>query len=149
MQACGYCVPEKKERQKSDRVTVPLINPTQEEAERLQALWNERAQNKYVAKYPGMVMKLNRVKRIEQARYSANSKGSYTPFDTMELDENGQRVWSSYKGKSATPVCRIRTFSGGDASLSAPRSIVVISDKPAKALPIDWEKATQEQKEES
>lgn len=144
MQSCGYSVPEKKERRKTNRVTVPLINATREEAERLQKIWNDNALKKHQSKYPSSEMKFKSVRTISQAQYSANSKGSYSPYKTIELDEGGSRVWSSYKGKMSTPVCRIRLFTGGEGSLYAPESIVVIEDKPTKPLPIDWEKATQE-----
>lgn len=144
MQSCGYSVPVKKERRKSTRVSVPLINPSLEEAERLQKIWNDNAQLKHSAKYPGQQMTFNSVSATVQARYSANSKGSYTPYKTIELNEIGARVWSNYKGKTSDPICRIRLFTSGDGSLYAPSSIVVIEDKPSKALPIDWDKASQE-----
>ncbi len=34
-------------------------------------------------------MKVNGIMSVSQARYSANSKGSYTPYTTMELDQHG------------------------------------------------------------
>lgn len=138
MQSCGHAVPEKKQRKRSTRVSVPLINPSVEEAERLQKLWNSTAISKHSSKYPGGTFKVSGIRSTTQAQYSANSKGSYSPYETIELDQYGDKVWSSYKGKNADPVCRIRVFSSGNSSLYAPNSIVVIEDKPVKALPIEW-----------
>lgn len=147
MQSCGYSVPEKKERRKSNRVSVPLINVSIDEAERLQKIWNDNCLEKNETKYPGTPMRLRSVTTTTQARYSADSKGSYSPYKTIELDERGARVWSNYKGKTSEPVCRIRLFTGGDASLYALNSIVVIEGKASKPLPIDWDKAEREAEE--
>jgi len=138
MQSIGYVVPEKKERRRSTSTSVPLINPSFEEAQLLQAKWNAEAQASVTRKgnHYGE-FRMRAVAQMSQANYKARSGGSYTPCSTIELDADGQRVWTNYKGKSAEPVCRIRIFSGGDASISAPNSIVHINDKPTKALPVN------------
>ena len=136
MQASGYVVLAPTPRRKSGATSMPLINPTQEEAEKLQAIWNAKAQERGGATTLGGV-KGSEVRRVKQATFSANSKGSYSAFTTIELDRNGHKVWTSYKGKSAEPVCRVRTGPGG-GSVYSPESILVIKDKPQKALPIEW-----------
>jgi hypothetical protein len=142
MQEVGYIVPDAKPRRVSSRpAPAPLINPTLAEAERLQAVWNmqERAAGK-AAGNEGRA-EANTVKAISQALYSNNSGGSYSPFETVEIAADGRRVISgrSYVKVDPAPlpaVARIRIYAGGSAFYK-PRAIVHISDKPAKALPIN------------
>lgn len=142
MQDIGYIVPDAKPRRVSSKpAPLPLINPTLEEAERLQAVWNlqERAAGK-AAGNEGRA-EPNSVKAVSQALYSNNSGGSYSPFETVDIAADGRRVISgrSYVKVSPAPlpaVARIRIYAGGSAFYK-PRAIVHISDKPAKALPID------------
>lgn len=136
MQSIGYEVPAKKERRKSTAKNAPLINPTLEDAQALQARWNANAKAKHADKYAGEMV-VNSVSQMLQEAYKARSGGSYSPCMTIELDANGERIWSNYKGKSGIPVCRIRVFSRSSGSIYAPNSIVHISDKPAKALPFE------------
>jgi hypothetical protein len=144
MQSVGYDVPEKKERRASAKpAPAPLINPTPEHAERLQALWNmhERMAGKSAGN-EGRA-KPNAVKSVSQALYSNNSGGSYSPFETVEISEDGRRIWQGRSYIKVTPaplpaVARIRIYSGG-SEFYKPMSIVHISDKPAKALPIDFD----------
>jgi hypothetical protein len=137
MQASGYEVPAPKVRRKSTTVQAPLINPTLEEAQKLQAQWNKEAEKKHAEKILGSMIQ-REVKQIEQAVFSANNQGDYTPFNTIELDSNGHKIWSSYQGKSGSPACRIRAFNGG-GSLYAPQAIIHLIDKPSKPLPIEWQ----------
>lgn len=137
MKASGYEVPVNKVRRKSTAKHAPLINPTIEEAKRLQKFWNEEAEVKHASKFFG-TMKFNEVRELEQAVYSANNKGSYSPFKTIELDEKGHKIVTTWKGKQGLPVCRIRVFTKGDCSLYAPSAIVVITDKKQSALPISF-----------
>lgn len=137
MQSVGYRVPAPKARRKSTNTRVPLINPTLEEAEKLQAAWNTAALKKHASQYSRATpMEVNEVKQITQAQYSVGSKGDYGRYDTIELDENGHKIWISYKGKSGIPVCRIRVSKHGGSSLYAPSPILVLTDKPNKSLPI-------------
>lgn len=141
MQACGYTVPEKVERRKSNKPeAAPLINPTQEQAEALQALWNARMVESCKGKGSWVVAKPNEVKAITQAVYSANSKGTYSALGTVDLDAQGQivrTVWRAMKPEqSAEPVARVRIFTGRSESYK-PNSVVTITDKPQKALPFD------------
>ena len=139
MHASGYEVPTPKPRRRSTKTQVPLINPSKEEAEKLQAIWNAKALEKHNGVTLGGVTPSD-IRAMSQAKFSANSKGSYSAFSTIELDLNGNKVWSSYKGKTAEPVCRIRTGSGG-GSIYSPASIIVIEDKPSRPLPINWGQA--------
>jgi hypothetical protein len=141
MQSSGYEVPAKKPRKAttSDKVALPLINPTKEDAEKLQALWNARRQ-KAADENRSVTVNKTEVKEVVQARYSANSKGDYSPYSTIEIDDQGNEVRTNYHRlqpvKTGTAVCRIRIFSG---NFQYANSVVVITDKPAKSLPINWE----------
>ena len=139
MQACGYTVPEKKARRASAKPdTAPLINPSREQAEQLQAIWNLRM----VAACKGKrsTAKPNEVYATTQATYSANSKGDYDPFKTVEIAADGRRVRMEWKGhervRSGEPVARIRISAIG-GELYKPDAVVIITDKPTKPLPID------------
>ena len=132
MKASGYQVPTPKPRRTTaKKISVPLVNVSAEEAEKLQARWNCKAK----AKQPTAA--LSEVRPMSQKFFSAHSKGSYSAFSIIEIDIKGDKVWSTYKGKSAEPVCRIRIASGGGSLYSA-YSVIQIEDKPSKPLPIQW-----------
>ncbi len=126
----------------------PLINPTLEDAERLQSLINaaylaewsrlhgDPARSIYKPKEPGEVC------AIPQAVYSANSKGAYARAETKDLCamgefDDGYRSSSKSRARAARigPVlCKIRTTG------YEPLRVVHITDKPAKPLPAAvWE----------
>jgi len=139
MQACGYTVPEKKVRQGSGKPnTVPLINLSREQAEQLQRIWNLRM----VAACKGKQAKAKpaEVYPTTQATYSANSKGDYDVFNTIEIAADGRRVRMGWQGnervRSGDPIARIRVSAIG-REFHQPDSVVVITDKPSKPLPID------------
>lgn len=142
MQSVGYEVPDAKPRRVSSKpAPAPLVNPTLEDAERLQAIWNE--QERATAKAAGNIdrAKPNAVKAMTQDVYSRNSGGSYSACETIEISADGRRVWGLGSAMATNPpplpaVARIRIYSGGGDSYK-PRAIVHISDKPAKALPLD------------
>ncbi len=133
---------EKKARKAIAPPTIPLLNPTEEDAERLQALWNERAKARHDAK-PGAkyarAFENANVRHLTQAEYSAVSKGSYARAETRELRADGNlagRVFNMYnaeqdkRDKAEGPaVCSIR-ITGYD-----PYSVIVLTDKPQKPLP--------------
>lgn len=143
MQASGYEVPAKKPRRasSSEKVTLPLINPTREDAEKLQALWNARmvklAEGKQYVTAKAAV-----IKELTQAQYSANSKGTYSAFETIELMSNGDEVSTKWecgtRVKTGEAVCRIRVSTASSETYK-PAAIIFISDKPCKSLPINWE----------
>ena len=122
---------------------IPLINPTLEDARRLQDMINqrhaaewERHHGKPSASYGP---KAREVEVITQAVYSANSGGTYSKAETRGLCADGQledppsNMWSSAREarrKARGPVlCKIR-IAGSD-----PVRVLVLSDKPQKALP--------------
>lgn len=138
MQSTGYTVPEKKERRQSSKpAPLPLINPTIEQAGQLQRIWNLQM---VAACKPGQKPQENAVKELTQAVYSANSGGTYSVLSTIEIDADGRRVRTVWRNmervQSSAPVARIRIYTGGGAFYK-PDSVVHITDKPAKALPID------------
>jgi hypothetical protein len=114
----------------------PLVNPTLEDAQRLQALLNaaylsewtrqhgDPARSCYKPKDPGEVC------AVPQAVYSANSSGAYAKAETRELCAGGVFASKSWNRKNPAPVaCKIRTTG------YEPLRVVHITDKPAKPLP--------------
>lgn len=106
-----------------------LINPTDEDAERLQAVWNERA------KEPGEVL------RITQAEYSARSKGTYARYETVGIAPNGHEPRRRY-GRQIGPGAVLKVRRGPSPYQTAPR-VVVLTDKPRKPIPWDTMQAAQ------
>jgi hypothetical protein len=121
----------------------PLINPTDEDAERLQTLINEkhaaewtRHHGKPTAHY---FPKAAQVERITQAVYSANSSGGYARAETRTLHAHGtiadrdSNMWTSAgeaREKARGPaICKIR-IAGYD-----PVRVLILTDKPQKPLP--------------
>lgn len=121
----------------------PLINPTDKDAERLVALWNERRRADFDQRHGSNAkyykFELCEIRRMPQAFYSANSKGSYAKAETRELcslarlaernqfyDYSGQAERAAARGPK---LCSIRT-TGFD-----PVHVVILTDKPQKDLP--------------
>jgi hypothetical protein len=81
---------------------------------------------------------------MTQAQYSANSGGAYSRCETIEVCENGHRPrrWPDY-GTSPAPqypvACKVRKTYGGGGFTAQADAIIVITDKPQKPLPLDWE----------
>lgn len=141
MQASGYAVPETKARRLSAKPdAVPLINLSREQAEQLQTIWNlhmvAACQGKNVTAKPA------EVRTLTQATYSANAKGDYAVFKTIEIASDGRRVRMEWRGRervrSGEPVARIRVSTIG-SEFYKPDSVVFITDKPIRQLPIDLE----------
>jgi len=108
----------------------PLINPTDEDAERLQALWNDKATE--CGWYQRNGGKPSTVLRMTQAQYSANSGGSYAGANTATICEHGTKHETrSGDTISRHSVFKIRATSNG---YNADR-VIVITDKPQKAIP--------------
>lgn len=140
----------------------PLINPTKEEAEKLQALWNERAaeQRKTQKDYAYMGdFKPAKVTYITQAVYSANSKGTYARAEARQLHKHGilgeaaSNLWTRgamEREKMRGPaLCKIRICSGVTDQWPYVESVIVITDKPQKPLPASiWDDCKPEQKPE-
>ena len=102
---------------------VSLINPTLEEAKRLQKIWNSKG---------GFYTDENtEPAEMTQKAYSARARGNYTPCETIPLNERGTRNYKQYHGTTTEgAVCKVRLF----ASQNSYR-VVVITDKPQKKLP--------------
>ena len=141
----------------------PLINPTEEEAERLQAIWNERGKTEYFAmivrhygttdhwnEYAAKSWKPATVFRITQAHYSEVSKGSYARAETRGLCRTGELEPQKYSNNEkkererlGPTVCEIRTSGTDGSDFYGPRRVIVLTDKPGKPLPAAiWEAAT-------
>lgn len=137
-----------------------LINPTSEDAERLQAELNRIAYAKIQSAYKHTCgePKPTPVLYMTQKQYSTRSKGTYSRFETQNLHagavlDDGQ-YWRSPNGPI---VCKIRTGPRGQYTIkdygtmrsvwhTDAASIVVITDKPQKPLP-DWSKVEQPETE--
>lgn len=138
-----------KERKKAEKATkpkpLPLINPTEEDAARLQATINEHASRRRNAgDDEGQVMKMT------QADYSKYSKGAYSSFETRTIHQDGRpsrrssNMWSSsgeaYDKSLPAAVFKLRMRAG---------RVVVLTDKPQTALPLDWDKIEAEEPAET
>lgn len=99
-----------------------LINPTDADAERLQAVWNE--QNK---SFRWSSDELPTVLRMTQAQYSAHSKGSFGRCETVTISGGGFRQsGAQMRGEPGCPtVAKIRACGW---------RVVILTDKPQKAL---------------
>lgn len=141
------------------KVTPPLVNPTDTDAERLQALWNERAKAEHCESHTrrygkdyASEFKPSTVCRITQATYSQNSKGSYARAETKEICGSGiikpeprfyRYAEQDAEAKQRGPVvCQLRITSGDGSDYGAKR-VIVLTDKPQKPLPAAvWETYT-------
>lgn len=111
----------------------PLINPTDEDAQKLQDLWNEKAlECNWYKRNDG---KLSEVLRLTQAQYSAASGGTFSSAKTITVCEHGTK----HERRSGDLITRADVFKVRAASngYSADR-VVIITDKPQKPLP--WAK---------
>lgn len=117
-----------------------LVNPTAADAERLQALWNAEASDRARRAKAYDLPEDSQVLRLTQAEYSARSKGSYSHYETAEVSE---RLRILRRGDHAGRVTafKIRTGPSGGSSLYRARRVVVITDKPQRAIP--WESAAE------
>jgi len=104
-----------------------LINPTLAEAERLQSMLNEGN------KHPQTVL------QVTQEQYAARSKGTYSYWGTKELCGGGKFASTSWNAQNTPTICKLRTAPGDSGSMShgAPTRLIVLTDKPSKAMPAD------------
>mgnify|MGYP001561036504 CR=1 FL=1 len=146
MQSAGYEVPAKKDAARGKSDLAPIINLTEADGARIQALWNARAVAAGVrgGGYQPEKRKSPLV-RMTQAQYSARAAGTYGPCKTLDIGADGLEVrpplhskWADCKAfRVANTVARLRVFTGGREMYGA-KSLVIISDKPGKAAPFDW-----------
>lgn len=122
---------------------VPLVNPTDEDAQRLQNLWNAHALKEWTERnkrngYTLATLEPSTVLRVTQAAYSAASKGTYASAGTREVFAGGIECGIYYaaaaklREKHGREVCLVRRTSGGDSRASR---VIVLTDKPQKPLP--------------
>lgn len=96
--------------------SIPLINPTDADAERLQAIWNAREKE------------AKQISRVIQAQYSANSGGTYAACEAVTINEHGLPRFGCYRtnDNERCMVFKVRSHRG---------RVVVLIDKPQKPLP--------------
>jgi hypothetical protein len=123
----------KKTAEKAGKTPPPLVNPTDADAERLQAILNaaEGAPSE--------------VCRMTQSQYSAQSGGTYSPCETSSISER-LCILSDYDhvnerdGLGRVVCFKVRTgkadYHGGPYPA---RRVIILTDKPQK--PIPWERA--------
>lgn len=148
MQGVGYSVEVREPKKRGKSTAAPLINPSAEEAARLQAIWNAQARERGASRAGPNIPKTD-VLELTQERYSANSGATYSVFQTVNLDANGRRIRPSAMRKHAETmalaVCRIRVGPGAGASFYSADSVIRITDKPSAPLPIQWPEAQQQE----
>lgn len=101
-----------------------LINPTDEDARRLQDIWNKRA------KEPSEVL------RMTQAQYSARSKGEYASCKPQGIAPSGYEPRSRY-GSTIGPGPVLKVRMGPRPGWDNARRVIVLTDKPQKPIPWD------------
>jgi len=119
---------EFKAKQKKKPKAPSLINPTLEDAERLQKLWNSKNDRES-----------QEVKQMNGATYSARSKRS-DYYRTVTVFEDGTGIIykpriAEKKAAGVLPVCKVRI----SANMMHADEVVHLTDKKAKPLPLDWE----------
>lgn len=123
----------------------PLINPTDEDAERLQAIWNDRAREAHIKRGAYGEFQPVNVRRMTQAEYSAASKGSYTSLGTADVTEQlRERRSTAMRQEVAGRVTVFKVRRSGSSMYEANR-VVIITDKPQKPIPWDEAEAIYEQ----
>lgn len=137
---------ERKAAEKAGATKAPaLLNPTDEDAQRLQDLWNAKARQRFeAARSEGRVYErqypATAVKRMTQAEYAARSKGSYGVCETVEVTAAGFRPKTQY-GQNTDPspvLFKVRKGYGGTGWTGSADAVIVLIDKPRKPLPLDW-----------
>lgn len=109
------------ETRKAKTLPCPLVNPTDEDAERLQAIWNQGDREQKT------------VARMTQAEYSARSGGTYAAFETEEIIGGGSRRGNGgFMRRPLFPaVAKVRRFGN---------RVIIITDKPQKPFPANvWQ----------
>ncbi len=109
----------------------------------MQALWNAKAKAEYdewrKRNYGPEEYTPVTVKRMTQVEYAAKSKGSYGTCETVEVREHGERKRGGHWGTDPVPVAfKIRKTYGRTNWTGCADAVIVLTDKPQKALPLDW-----------
>lgn len=119
-----------------------LINPTLAEAQKLQDILNATAKASYDSKKRYEAFTPTKVICMTQKQYSDRSKGSSPACQTGEVSELLQ--FRQYGKNGRVTVFKIRYASASGFNFYDAPHIIVITDKPQKAIP--WEEV-QETKE--
>jgi len=139
----------RKAKEKASKPKAPsLINPTDEDAERLQEILNDLARPRHAAN-SAKDFEPTPVLKMTQAQYSAAAKGSYSNYETRTIHNAGGVVsriktnlasmdGRSYDKKLGPAACKLRTRHC--SGWYNPPHVVIITDKPQKPLPVDWER---------
>jgi hypothetical protein len=123
-----------------------LINPTNEDAQRLQDHLNAHADAEARSEYSKPEPQT--VREMTQAEWSRASRGTYSHYETMHLLDDGTvlrdtNMWC--KRSNQPKLCKLRIApsqrSQGSGFYSAYR-VVVLTDKPTKPLP-EWNTQTE------
>lgn len=128
---------ERKAEEKASRPKTPsLINPTDEDAQKLQEIWNAEGKARWMARGGHSEFSPGSVVRMTQKAYSAVSKGSYAHFGTADVTE---KLLTAERGqrRGRHVVFKVRKKNGSGFSWDAVESVVVIADKPQKSIPWD------------
>jgi hypothetical protein len=122
--------------------TPSLVNPTDEDAERLQAIVNAATTDRRGGKLDayGQPIAEQTPLRMTQSQYSAESKGDYARCETRTIHADGRpgrrstNLWTSdaqrYDASLPAAVCKVRMRYD---------RVVILTDKPQKPLPLDWD----------
>lgn len=115
-----------KAKAKAEGTAAPaLINLTPEGAQQLADIMNAKKTERERVQVVSMT----------QAEYSARSKGEYGHCKTEDITERGLRYYQNYNGiewNGSRRIFRVRMISHGYTV-----GIVVLTDKPQKALPVE------------
>lgn len=111
----------KKKEAKEKRGVISTINPTDEDAQKLQDHWNTQAKARAAAK--GKEVETIAIERMTQKRFSGWLKHGYVSLLRVTL---------------AGKTMDLRVKRGGYWS-SAANHVVILTDKPQKPLGIDWD----------
>jgi hypothetical protein len=125
-----------------------LINPTLEDAQRLQDALNAKTQSDIDCRSGSFKRELkpSTVRQMTQAHYSANSKGDYAAFSAKFLREGAELARTQFgyahQKTAARAVCKVRVGPSNNEpdgyGMYTANSVIVITDKPQKSLP-SWE----------
>jgi len=113
-----------------------LLNPTLEDAQRLQDTWNQKAEERMSKQdWYKKGEYCSDIVTMTQAECSARSKGSYSSVSTKYIGIDGNQTYKQYYGNTVEgAVFKIRYMTSGGTLYGAYR-VVVITDKKQHELP--------------
>jgi len=128
-----------KKAQKSELSKQPkkpsLLNPTLEDAQRLQDNWNKEANKRCLKHGCEDGHYSSDIVTMTQSECSARSKGSYSSVSTKYIGIDGNQTYRQYYGNTVEgAVFKIRYMTSGGTLYGAYR-VVVITDKKQHELP--------------